>query len=89
MAKKQTKSKKNVSTTASKPKEALERKISVLESNPDVEIVEVKKDSTVEVRALISFYDLEAKTERGAGAEWKVSEDRAELLKKLGIAIVL
>lgn len=89
MAKKQTKSKKNVSTTASKPKEALESEISVLESNPKVEIVEEKKAVEVTVRALIPFYDLEAKIERGAGAEWQVSEDRAELLNKLGIAIVL
>ena len=89
MAKKQTKSKKNVSTTVSKPKEALESEISVLESNPKVEIVEEKKAVEVTVRALIPFYDLEAKIERGAGAEWQVSEDRAELLNKLGIAIVL
>ena len=89
MAKKQTKSKKNVQTTASKPKEALESEISVLESNPKVEIVEEKKAVEVTVRALIPFYDLEAKIERGAGAEWQVSEDRAELLNKLGIAIVL
>lgn len=89
MAKKQTKSKKNVSTTVSKPREALESEISVLESNPKVEIVEEKKAVDVTVRALIPFYDLEAKIERGAGAEWQVSEDRAELLNKLGIAIVL
>lgn len=89
MAKKQTKTKKNVSTTVSKPKEALESEISVLESNPKVEIVEEKKAVEVTVRALIPFYDLEAKIERGAGAEWQVSEDRAELLNKLGIAIVL
>lgn len=89
MAKKQTKSKKAVSTTASKPKEALESEISVLQSNPKVEIVEVRDESPVTVRALIPFYDLEAKCERGAGAEWEVSADRAELLNKLGIAIVL
>ena len=89
MAKKQTKSKKVASTTASKQKEALERKISVLESNPDAEIVEVRTESEVTVRALIPFYDLEAKIQRGVGAEWEVSESRAELLKKLGIAIVL
>ena len=92
MAKKQTKSKKVASTTASKPKEALERKISVLESNPDAEVVQVKteeKKTIVSVKALIPFYDLEAKLQRGAGAEWEVDESRAELLKKLGIAIVL
>lgn len=89
MAKKQTKSKKVAPTTASKQKEALERKISVLESNPDAEIVEVRTESEVTVRALIPFYDLEAKIQRGVGAEWEVSESRAELLKKLGIAIVL
>lgn len=89
MGKKQTKSKKSASTTASKPKEALERKISVLESNPDAEIADVRKESQQKVRALIPFYDLEANIERGAGAEWEVSESRAELLKKLGIAIVL
>lgn len=89
MAKKQTKSKKTAPTTISKTKEASERKISVLESNPDAVVVEVKKGGIVSVRALIPFYDLEAKMERGAGAEWEVSEDRAELLKKLGIAIVL
>ncbi len=89
MAKKQTKSKKVAPTTTSKRKEALERKISVLESNPDAEIVEVRTESEVTVRALIPFYDLEAKIQRGVGAEWEVSESRAELLKKLGIAIVL
>ena len=89
MAKKQTKSKKTAPTTISKSKKPSERKISVLESNPDAVVVEVKKGGIVSVRALIPFYDLEAKTERGAGAEWEVSEDRAELLKKLGIAIVL
>ena len=89
MAKKQTKSKKVASTTSSKPKEALEHKISVLESNPDAEIVNVRTESKVKVRALIPFYDLEANIERGASAEWEVSKSRAELLKKLGIAIVL
>lgn len=89
MGKKQTKSKKVAQTTASKPKEASERKISVLESNPDAEIVNVRKESKQRVKALIPFYDLEAKMERGAGAEWEVGESRAELLKKLGIAIVL
>jgi len=89
MAKKQTKSKKNVSTTASKPKEALQAESSVLEGNPDAEVVEVEKKELVKVRAIIPFYDLEANMSRGAGAEWEVSEDRAELLKKLGIAIVL
>lgn len=64
--------------------------ISVLESNPDAEIAEVKSEPVqVRVRSLIPFYDLEAKIERGAGAEWEVSTDRAELLRKLGIAIVL
>lgn len=89
MAKKQTKSKKAVSTTASKPKEALESEISVLQSNPKAEVVEVRNETLVNVRSLIPFYDLEGKCERGAGAEWQVSADRAELLKKLGIAIVL
>ena len=89
MAKKQTKSKKAASTTVSKPKEASERKISVLESNPDAEIIDARSESEVTVRALIPFYDLEAKLERGVGAEWEVSQSRAELLKKLGIAIVL
>jgi hypothetical protein len=89
MAKKRSKSKKVASTTISKPAEALESKISVLESNPDAEVVEVRRESEVKVKALIPFYDLEAKMERGAGAEWEVSESRAELLKKLGIAIVL
>lgn len=89
MAKKQTKSKKNVSSTVSKPKEALERKISVLESNSQAETVDVRKESLVSVRAMIPFYDLEAKMQRNAGAEWQVTADRAELLNKLGIAIVL
>ena len=89
MVKKQTKSKKVASATVSKPKEASERKISVLESNPDAEIIDVSNESEVTVRALIPFYDLEANLERGVGAEWKVSQSRAELLKKLGIAIVL
>ena len=89
MAKKASKSKKDVSSISSKPKEALERKSSVLESNPGAEIVEVRQESEVSVKALIPFYDLESKCQRGAGAEWKVKESRAELLKKLGIAIVL
>lgn len=80
---------KKVSTTASKPKEALQAESSVLESNPDAEVVKVAKYERVMVRAIIPFYDLEANMSRGAGAEWEVSEDRAELLKKLGIAIVL
>ena len=92
MAKKHSKSKKVASTTVSKPKEALESKISVLESNPEAEVVEIRKENnktTVHVKALIPFYDLEEKIQRGAGAEWEVAENRAELLKKLGIAIVL
>ncbi len=80
---------KKVSTTKPEPKEALQAESSVLESNPDAEVVKVEKKELVNVRAIIPFYDLEAKIERGAGAEWEVSEDRAELLKKLGIAIVL
>ena len=81
---------KKATSTGSKPKQALERKISVLESNPGAEVVEMQKPTvTVTVRALIPFYDLEAKMERGAGAEWQVSSDRADLLKKLGIVIVL
>ena len=80
---------KKVSTAKSEPKEALQAESSVLEGNPDAEVVEVAKEELVKVRAIIPFYDLEAKIERGAGAEWEVSEDRAELLKKLGIAIVL
>lgn len=88
MAKKASKAKK-APTTVSKPKQASEDEISVLQSNPKVEIVEVRDESPVAVRALIPFYDLEAKCERGAGAEWEVSADRAELLNKLGIAIVL
>lgn len=81
---------KKVSKPKSEPKEALERKISVLESNPEAEVVEVRTEPvTVRVRSLMNFYDLEAKMERGAGAEWEVSKDRAELLNRLGIAIVL
>lgn len=78
--------------TSLKPTEALESKISVLESNPEAEVVEIRKENnktTVHVKALIPFYDLEEKVQRGAGAEWEVAENRAELLKKLGIAIVL
>lgn len=88
MAKKASKAKK-APTTVSKPKQTVEDEISVLQSNPKVEIVEVRDESPVTVRALIPFYDLESKCERGAGAEWEVSADRAELLNKLGIAIVL
>ena len=80
---------KKVSTTKPEPKEVLQAKSSVLESNPDAEVVKVEKKELVNVRAIIPFYDLEANMSRGAGAEWEVSEDRAELLKKLGIAIVL
>lgn len=80
---------KKVSTTKSEPKEALQAESSVLESNPKAEVVEAPKNDLVKVRAIIPFYDLEANMSRGAGAEWEVSEDRAELLKKLGIAIVL
>lgn len=80
---------KKVSTTKSEPKGALQAESSVLESNPKAEVVEAPKNDLVKVRAIIPFYDLEANMSRGAGAEWEVSEDRAELLKKLGIAIVL
>lgn len=80
---------KKVSTTKSEPKEALQAESSVLESNPKAEVVEAPKNDLIKVRAIIPFYDLEANMSRGAGAEWEVSEDRAELLKKLGIAIVL
>lgn len=80
---------KKASTTKSEPKEALQAESSVLESNPKAEVVEAPKNDLVKVRAIIPFYDLEANMSRGAGAEWEVSEDRAELLKKLGIAIVL
>lgn len=80
---------KKVSTTKSEPKEALQAVSSVLESNPDADVIENAKKELVKVRAIIPFYDLEANMSRGAGAEWEVSEDRAELLKKLGIAIVL
>lgn len=80
---------KKVPTTKSEPKEALQAESSVLESNPKAEVVEAPKNDLVKVRAIIPFYDLEANMSRGAGAEWEVSEDRAELLKKLGIAIVL
>lgn len=80
---------KKVSTTDSKPKEALQAESSVLEGNPDAEVIEIAKKELVRVRAIIPFYDLEANMSRGAGAEWEVSEDRAGLLKKLGIAIVL
>lgn len=80
---------KKVSTTKSEPKEALQAESGVLESNPKAEVVEAPKNDLVKVRSIIPFYDLEANMSRGAGAEWEVSEDRAELLKKLGIAIVL
>lgn len=80
---------KKASTTKPEPKEALQAESSVLEGNPDAEVVEIAKKELVKVRAIIPFYDLEANMSRGAGAEWEVSEDRAELLKKLGIAIVL
>lgn len=91
MAKKQAKSKKVAQTTISKPKEALESELSVMESNPHVEVVELSKEDEpiVTVRALIPFYDLECNINRGAGAEWEVKESRAKLLEKLGIAIVL
>ena len=70
-------------------KQAKTKKTSVAESNPDVAIAKPKEEEQVRVRALIPFFDLSANIERGAGAEWEVSEDRAELLKKLGIALVL
>lgn len=80
---------KKVSTTKPEPKEALQAESSVLEGNPDAEVVEIARHECVTVRAIIPFYDLEANMSRGAGAEWEASVDRAELLKKLGIAIVL
>lgn len=80
---------KNVSTIKSKSKEVSQAESSVLNANPDAVVAEQKPETIVHVRALIPFYDLESNTQRGAGAEWEVTQNRADLLVKLGIAIVL
>ena len=80
---------KKVSTISSEPKEALQAESSVLESNPEAEIVEPKEEAIVKVMANIPFYDLEAQMNRDAGCTWEVKQSRADLLVKLSIAIVL
>jgi hypothetical protein len=80
---------KKVSTTSSEPKQALEAESSVLESNPDAEVVAEPDNTIVKVRAIVPFYDLKLQGSRLVGEEWEVTKDRAALLVKLGIAIVL
>ena len=80
---------KKVSTISSEPKGALQAESSVLESNPEAEIIEPKDEAIVKVMASIPFYDLEAQMSRDAGCIWEVKQSRADLLVKLGIAIVL
>lgn len=50
---------------------------------------EEKKDTEVTIRATQGFFDLQAGKSRTAGDEWKADKDRANSLKKLGLAIVL
>ena len=43
----------------------------------------------VQVEAIVGFWDLQANCERGVGAMFEVSEERADQLAKLGLVIVL
>lgn len=90
MATKKTTAKKTNTNTKVEPKKPVESVLSVMESNPSADISKpVEEERMVEVVCLTPFYDLEAKMERGAGARWEVTESRAGLLNKLGIALVV
>ena len=52
-------------------------------------LVASQSKKIVTVEALIGFWDLQERCERGVGAMFEVPEDRAEQLVKLGLVIVL
>lgn len=81
MAKKTTKKNKAV-----KPKDDVE--VVPMTKQP-LEALSEPQEAIVRVRCILPFYDLQAKCERGQGAEFECSEDRADALVKLHLVIVL
>lgn len=76
-------------TTKNKAKKTKDDVSIVPMSKQPLEAVSEPQKSIVKVRCMMPFWDLQGNCQRGLGAEFECTEDRAKTLENLHLVIVL